>query len=274
MLHVILASLALVANSLAQTDHEILVGSNGLTYSPANISAEVGDTVTFVWVPAQQRRQPPAMGPGAGGAGGGAGVGGAYGAGYAAAPAAMGTNHSVTQSSFVSPCEPLLNASTDERGFDSGYVPVSAGATDSPTWTLNISSSTAIWFYCAQANHCQQGMVGSINAATSGNRTFEAFQAAAMGSDQSTPAGSAVASGIGAEAIGAISTVPVQVGSGATASGSQSSGAAAASGSSSASAKSGGNSSDSAAAPPPLGAGLYGTTGLSALVAAVLAYLM
>ncbi|KAH8094590.1 hypothetical protein DFH11DRAFT_1738537 [Phellopilus nigrolimitatus] len=59
------------------------------------------------------------------------------------------------------------------------------GATSGfPTWNLTITNdSSPIWFFCKQlipAPHCDVGMVGAINAPTSGSNTFAAFQAAAM----------------------------------------------------------------------------------------------
>jgi plastocyanin len=68
-------------------------------------------------------------------------------------------NHSVVQSSFDKPCVPL------EGSFSSGFIPT----TVSPSGVLFdivVTNTTPIWFYCAQTtgNHCQAGMVGSINA--------------------------------------------------------------------------------------------------------------
>lgn len=69
-------------------------------------------------------------------------------------------NHTVTQSSFLSPCSPLRNGSL--TGFDSGYVPVDSGAKEAPAWTLEITQDASpIWFYCATGTHCQSGMVGA-----------------------------------------------------------------------------------------------------------------
>ena len=46
-----------------------------------------------------------------------------------------GTNHTVAQSSFANPCEPIAN------GFDSGYTPGPANAGDPPaTWNLTITN--------------------------------------------------------------------------------------------------------------------------------------
>ncbi|PPQ89757.1 hypothetical protein CVT25_015774 [Psilocybe cyanescens] len=56
------------------------------------------------------------------------------------------------------------------------------------TYTIPPGSGTSpLWFSCAQATHCQQGMVFAINAPAS-NHTFVAFKANAPG-----PAGTTVA---------------------------------------------------------------------------------
>lgn len=70
------------------TDHQIVVGgTNKLFYDPANITAQVGDTITFMF---------------------------------------MQKNHTATQSSFSSPCRELTATSTNGQvGFDSGlYVSI------------------------------------------------------------------------------------------------------------------------------------------------------
>ncbi|KAJ7842457.1 hypothetical protein B0H14DRAFT_2186880, partial [Mycena olivaceomarginata] len=62
-------------------DHKILVGAEGLTYIPSNISPAIGDTVTF----------------------------------------STPQNHTVTQSSFLDPCKALAETSTTGQvGFKSG----------------------------------------------------------------------------------------------------------------------------------------------------------
>jgi hypothetical protein len=54
--------------------------------------------------------------------------------------------------------------------------PVNANVTSGyPTFQITINDSNPIWGYCGQTGHCSQGMVFSINAPTSGNKTFEAF---------------------------------------------------------------------------------------------------
>lgn len=151
----LIASVALVKAE----DHKIIVGgTSGLVFTPSNISAVVGDTVTFEF---------------------------------------QAKNHTVTQSAFGTPCSLLTNATTNAVGFNSGYVPVAANASEFPAWTLKVDVATPIWFFCAQANHCQQGMVGSINAAATGAKTFDAFKALAMGTTTST-GGAANPSGQGA----------------------------------------------------------------------------
>ncbi|OCH87666.1 hypothetical protein OBBRIDRAFT_735794 [Obba rivulosa] len=118
-----------------------------LQFSPSSITAPNGTVVTFVWQGS----------PG---------------------------NHTVTQSSFATPCSPLTG------GFDSGYIFVPANTTGGfPTWNLTITNDQEpIWFFCAQhlpVPHCPAGMVGAINAPTTGTKTFDAFQSAAKAATDS-----------------------------------------------------------------------------------------
>ncbi|KAK0472177.1 Cupredoxin [Armillaria novae-zelandiae] len=120
-------------------DHKIVVGIDGkLEYSPANISASIGDTVTFEFHP---------------------------------------NNHTVTQSSFQHPCQPLAETSTSGQiGFSSGFQPVAADATEFPTFQIKINDTAPVWGYCSQTNHCGSGMVFSINAVEAGANNFAAFK--------------------------------------------------------------------------------------------------
>ncbi|KAK0726430.1 hypothetical protein B0T21DRAFT_453057 [Apiosordaria backusii] len=79
-------------------------------------------------------------------------------------------NHSVVQSTFDKPCQ------FQEHGFSSGHIPTKEGTVSPATFNIEIKDNKPIWFYCAQptGNHCQSGMVGSINAPTEGN-TLAAF---------------------------------------------------------------------------------------------------
>jgi plastocyanin len=106
--------------------HAVKVGNaNGtLQYSPNNIKANVGDFVQFQFAP---------------------------------------NNHTVTQSTFAQPCQPIALNSPNITGFYSGFMPVSASATTTPTYTILINNTTPIWIYCSQASHCQKGMVMVIN---------------------------------------------------------------------------------------------------------------
>lgn len=64
-------------------------------------------------------------------------------------------------------------------GFDSGYKPVAADATEFPTYSLVINDTAPIWAYCGQGNHCGAGMVFAINSDESSGRNFAAFQSLA-----------------------------------------------------------------------------------------------
>ncbi|KAF8511556.1 hypothetical protein BU17DRAFT_77499 [Hysterangium stoloniferum] len=128
-------------------DFSVTVGNNGqLRYDPQTVVANQGDTVTFTF---HQK------------------------------------NHTVTQSTFQSPCVPL-------PGIDSGFNPVAPTVVDGfPTFAVTVNDSTTpVWFHCKQTSHCQQGMVFAINPPTSGD-TFENFQAAAIASGSATATTSA-----------------------------------------------------------------------------------
>jgi len=133
-----------------------------------------------------------------------------------------GKNHSVTQSTFANPC---TLQTTPAAGIDSGFMPVAAGATSFPTWSITIQNASApLWFFCAQtnpANHCHAGMVFAVNPTA--EKSFDAFQAAAKAAGGSS---SSAAGGYGSPA-------GTGSGSGATGSGSATqTGAASASGTS------------------------------------------
>ncbi|EFZ03825.1 hypothetical protein X797_011812 [Metarhizium robertsii] len=97
-------------------------------------------------------------------------------------------NHSVIESSFDNPCHPL---SSD--GFSSGFIPVTESPSNT-TFTIIIKDTDPIWFYCAQANHCERGMVGAINAPKTG-KTFQAFLDLAQKASDSTSPPSEAAGG-------------------------------------------------------------------------------
>lgn len=104
----------------------------------------------------------------------------------------MSKNHSVVQSSFNDPCNPLAN------GFAAEYFPVAPDTTTFPTVTIAVTTDKPIWFYCPQtipANHCKAGMVGAINPTP--DKTFEQFQAIAKG-EQPPPAASSGSSSVAA----------------------------------------------------------------------------
>ncbi len=72
-------------------------------------------------------------------------------------------NHSVVQSTFDNPCEPIAKNMPGTAGFFSGFMPVSENSSMMPSYSIAINDTKPIWFYCSQGKHCQQGMVGVIN---------------------------------------------------------------------------------------------------------------
>ncbi|KAK7463719.1 hypothetical protein VKT23_005655 [Stygiomarasmius scandens] len=81
-------------------------------------------------------------------------------------------NHSVVQSSFNAPC-------VSNGGFKSDFFPVDASATTFPTFNVTVNDTAPIWAYCRQTtpkSHCGSGMVFSVNAVESSDKSFTAFQ--------------------------------------------------------------------------------------------------
>lgn len=69
-------------------------------------------------------------------------------------------NHTVTQSAQSSPCQPLANG-----GVHSGFIPFDGGASGTVgTFDVPVMNNQPMWLYCAQATHCQGGMVMAVNA--------------------------------------------------------------------------------------------------------------
>ncbi|KAF2159456.1 hypothetical protein M409DRAFT_31959, partial [Zasmidium cellare ATCC 36951] len=66
-------------------------------------------------------------------------------------------NHTVVESSFNNPCVPLHDGIF--AGFHSG------------SFTVEIKDTKPHWLYCAQAKHCQAGMVAVINPPADPSKT-------------------------------------------------------------------------------------------------------
>ncbi|KAG7085873.1 hypothetical protein E1B28_003406 [Marasmius oreades] len=101
--------------------------------------------------------------------------------------------HGVVQTSFENPCEPLPG------GFSSGAVEPPDGEFEE--WTLQITNTSTIWFYCPigiPVPHCSAGMVGAINPI--GEKMVEDFKSAAKAFNGTAPTPSPLFTGVGAAA--------------------------------------------------------------------------
>jgi len=119
--------------------------------------------------------------------------------------------HSVTQGSFADPCVYLAAQGGNPAGFDSGLQ-------TGKQFSIQITNDQEpIYFFCKEDGHCGLGMVGAINAPTTGN-TYAAFQAAAkaLGSNEIPLSDSGpVTGGVGAVATATpVSTTTSSSGSG------------------------------------------------------------
>jgi len=157
---------------------KVLVGqNNGLTFTPSTINAQAGDQVQFVF---------------------------------------LTQNHTVTSGDAATGCSP-------DGNFNSDFVPVSAAAAPAgkkgkkkgkkakkaaaataaastppanpPTFTVNVADTNPIMVYCAQAQHCQQGMVMAINPTDDGPTSLAAYQSLTANANTNTPANGGVTGG-------------------------------------------------------------------------------
>ncbi|KAF2279671.1 uncharacterized protein EI97DRAFT_183450 [Westerdykella ornata] len=89
----------------------------------------------------------------------------------------MQKNHTVTQSTFENPCKAMPG------GLDSGFKPNPEGKSGPEfEWEMTVPSTDPLWFYCKQRTgvHCGKGMVFSINAKTTGDKTMAQFKQLAI----------------------------------------------------------------------------------------------
>lgn len=150
---------ALTSLASAQRTWVVTVAKNGsLTYSPNKIVAQPGEFVQFQF---------------------------------------LAGNHTVTQSTFDQPCQPI-SMHSNVTGFHSGFLPAAASAAMGmvPTYTIQINNTNPLWLYCAQGRHCENGMVMVINEpAANASRTLENYKSLAAQAQTLVPGGAAGAGG-------------------------------------------------------------------------------
>ncbi|KAF7314553.1 hypothetical protein MKEN_00928600 [Mycena kentingensis (nom. inval.)] len=138
-----LATAASLAGAVSAADILVKVGdNNALTFTPANVTAAVGDTISFQF---------------------------------------LSKNHTVTQSTFAKPCELQTAPATGiDSGYQP--VTAGAASVPQYSFTVNNATAALWFFCAQTnpVSHCSKGMVFSVNAPPTGN-THEAFVAKAMG---------------------------------------------------------------------------------------------
>ncbi|KKY35269.1 putative extracellular serine-rich [Diaporthe ampelina] len=110
----------------------VLVGGTALTFTPNSVTASPGDILQFQFA---------------------------------------ARNHTVTQSLPNSPCRPVeagaagVPGAAAAPGIHSGFIPFDGGASGMVgTFNVPVMNTQPMFLYCAQAMHCQQGMVMTVNA--------------------------------------------------------------------------------------------------------------
>ncbi|KYK57631.1 plastocyanin-like domain-containing protein [Drechmeria coniospora] len=102
--------------------HSVVAGLAGLRFDPDNVVAEIGDVIEWHFLP---------------------------------------RNHSIAQSNFGNPCQPLADGASFFAGFN--FFTQQGQAPD--VFQIVVEDKKTIWYYCPQqgGSHCQNGMVGVIN---------------------------------------------------------------------------------------------------------------
>jgi plastocyanin len=128
----LLGGLALFSSATAQTTWMVGVGTpvGDNVFNPSYLNATRGDTIRFNF---------------------------------------FGDNHTVTQSTLASPCDPR------QGGFDSGFILSGPGSAvhngklqDVPSFNVTVVDDQPIYVHCRQdaytpESHCAQGMVFAVN---------------------------------------------------------------------------------------------------------------
>ncbi|KAK3207359.1 hypothetical protein GRF29_103g754544 [Pseudopithomyces chartarum] len=127
--------------------------NGGLHFEPENVVAEIGDLVEFHFLP---------------------------------------KNHTVVQSSFDKPCEPLADGSGIFSGFN---FATPSGEADN-VFTFLVQNKEPFWYYCSQTNgnHCQKGMNGVINQNFDNGKTLAVYKANAVNTVTVQPSADKLAS--------------------------------------------------------------------------------
>ncbi|OPB41735.1 hypothetical protein H0G86_002784 [Trichoderma simmonsii] len=116
---------------LTGVTHSVVVGRGGLHFDPENVVAQIGDTVEWHFTAA---------------------------------------NHSLAQSDFAHPCNPLA----DGTGFFAGFNFVTAEGQNPNVYQITVVDNSPVWYYCPQpkGEHCVNGMLGVINQNFDGDKTL------------------------------------------------------------------------------------------------------
>jgi len=160
---------------------QVIVGANnGLTFTPNTVKAAVGDTVQYMFATQNHTVT-------SGNAAVGCTPNNNFNSGFVPAPGAAGTAAAGTTAAGAAagtakgkkPGQKLAI-----RGENSFFI--RAGTL--PSFTVPVTSTQPVTVYCAQAQHCQSGMVMVINPAPAGAQSLQQYQATCAKAKTNVPA--------------------------------------------------------------------------------------
>ncbi|KAF9879151.1 extracellular serine-rich protein [Colletotrichum karsti] len=113
------------AADVAGATHTVAVGASGFQFSPSKVTANVGDTIEWIFYP---------------------------------------DGHSVIRAEYGFPCTPYEYIDIGRQGFYSGPEPVKAITNDMPRYRVRVNDTDPIFFYCGAPGSCyKEKMIGVIN---------------------------------------------------------------------------------------------------------------
>ncbi|KAH6662651.1 hypothetical protein F5X68DRAFT_106258, partial [Plectosphaerella plurivora] len=113
-------------------------------------------------------------------------------------------NHTVTQSTETTPCQPLQQ--TNANAIHSGHIPFQDGQATVGTFNMPVTNTDPLFLYCATGPHCQEGQVMIVNPISP--EQVVKFNKAAAGAAANIDGTTVVGGAVGSIALTAAAFVP------------------------------------------------------------------
>jgi len=160
---------------------QVIVGANnGLTFTPNTVKAAVGDTVQYMFATQNHTVT-------SGNAAAGCTPNNNFNSGFVPAPGAAGAAAAGTPAAGAA-AGTAKGKKPGQKLAIRGENSIFIRAGTLPSFTVPVTSTQPVTVYCAQAQHCQAGMVMVINPAPAGAQSLQQYQATCAKAKTNVPA--------------------------------------------------------------------------------------